>query len=175
MKPFAPPEPAHERSGVRVVVALTGAAFLAYFCMYAFRKPFTVGNYSDGYFLGTSIRLKTALTVSQLLGYAVSKFLGIKYCSEVGRARRAAWLIGCIVFAQAALIAFAIVPHDWKVLAMFLNGLPLGMVWGFIISYLEGRRVFEALIAGLSCSFILSTGVVKDVGAILLHRGVSEW
>lgn len=50
------------------------------------------------------------------------------------------------------------------------------MVWGLVVSYLEGRRASELLLAGLSCSFILASGVVKDVGRWLMRvEGVSEW
>ena len=53
---------------------------------------------------------------------------------------------------------------------LFLNGLPLGMIWGLLFGYMEGRRVSEALGAILCASFILSSGVVKSVGAFLLLR-----
>ena len=39
-------------------------------------------------------------------------------------------LIALIVAAELALILFAVLPQNWKVAAIFLNGLPLGMVWG---------------------------------------------
>lgn len=63
---------------------------------------------------------------------------------------------------------FTVVPDGWRPLAMFLNGLPLGMVWGLVVWYLEGRRVAEVLLAGLSCSFIIASGAVKDVGRTVL-------
>src|SRR5205823_9074791 len=40
---------------------------------------------------------------------------------------------------------------------------------------LEGRRTSEVLMIGLSCSYILSSGAVKDIGRELLRAGVSEW
>ena len=58
------------------------AAFMAYFCVYAFRKPFTAATYEGLQFAGTDIQLKTAFVVSQILGYTVSKYLGIKLVSE---------------------------------------------------------------------------------------------
>lgn len=172
-----PPPPSHKPRPAHTLgtaVCLTCAAFLVYFCMYGVRKPFAVGMYEGAYFLGTGIRLKTALVLSQLLGYAFSKLSGIKFCSEASRHNRAWWLLGCVAVSELALIAFALVPGDWKVLAMFVNGLPLGLVWGLVIAYLEGRKLFEALFAGLSCSFILSSGAVKDVGALLLQHSASE-
>jgi len=143
--------------------------------MYGVRKPFASGTYAGAYFLGTSIKLKTALVLSQLIGYAISKLSGIKFCSEASRRTRAWMILGCVGVSELALIAFALVPGDWKALAMFVNGLPIGMIWGLVVAYLEGRRLFEVLFAGLSCSFILSSGAVKDVGSILLRHGVGEF
>jgi hypothetical protein len=57
---------------------------------------------------------------------------------------------------------------------MILNGLPLGMIWGLVFSYLEGRRNSELLGAILCASFILSSGVVKSVAVLFLHAGVRE-
>jgi hypothetical protein len=51
---------------------------------------------------------------------------------------------------------------------MLLNGLPLGMVFGLVVRYLEGRRTSDILLAGLACSFIIASGVFKDVGRAIL-------
>ena len=154
---------------------LTLAAFGAYFCMYAFRKPIAVARFDGAAFLGTGVELKTALLVGQVAGYALSKYLGIVVCSALSARSRAATLVGFVVLAELALVLFAVAPGGWKVAAMFLNGLPLGMVWGLVIRYLEGRRSSEVLLSGLSVSFIVSSGVVKDVGLWTMGRwGVSE-
>ena len=145
-------------------------SFSTYFCMYAFRKPFSAGEFKGETFLGDHIELKTAFVISQIIGYALSKFIGIKICSEVSRGKRASTLILMIVLAQLALLLFAVVPNNFKVLAMLLNGLPLGMVWGITVRYLEGRRTSEILLAGLSCSFIVSSGTVKQIAG----RAVTE-
>ncbi|NQT41062.1 MAG: hypothetical protein HQ581_26455 [Planctomycetes bacterium] len=149
------------------------ASFSTYFCMYAFRKPFAAATYGDlDTFLG--LDLKTALVISQLVGYTLSKVIGMKVCSELGRANRAWALIGLVIWAQAALVLFAVVPTSWKVLAILLNGLSLGMIWGLVVRYLEGRRLSEMVLAGLSCSYIVSSGVVKDVGRMWISAGVSD-
>lgn len=154
--------------GAGLVLWATGAAFAAYLCMYAFRKPFAAATYDGARLLGTTIDLKTAFLVSQIVGYALSKVIGIKVCSEATRHGRAALLVGLVVWAELALVLFAVLPPDLKPLAMFLNGLPLGMVWGLVVWYLEGRRTSELLLAGLSCAFIVGSGIVKDVGSALL-------
>ncbi len=144
------------------------ASFSTYFCMYAFRKPFSAVGYEGLQFLGTTVDFKTALVVSQIVGYALSKVIGIKVCPEASRGTRAMGLVGLILVAQLSLLLFAVLPGNWKVLAIFCNGLPLGMVWGLVVWYLEGRRTSEMLLAGLSCSFIVASGVVKDVGRWLM-------
>src|SRR6266705_1498250 len=151
------------------------AAFSTYFCMYAFRKPFAAAKFEGEFFLHTSVALKTAIVISQIIGYALSKYIGIKVCSEVSAARRAITLVALIVWAELALIAYGLVPNNLKVVAIFFNGLPLGMVWGLVVWYLDGRRMSELLLAGLSCSYIVSSGIVKDLGRAMMEGGVALW
>lgn len=150
-------------------------AFATYFCMYAFRKPFAAAKFEGISFFGTEVELKTALVISQIVGYALSKFIGIKICSEAGGTKRAWLLIWLILWAEAALLLFAILPPNWRIIPIFLNGLPLGMVWGLVVSYLEGRRTSELLLAGLSCSYIVSSGMVKDFARALMEGDVARW
>ncbi len=140
------------------------AAFTAYFAMCAFRRPFMVLDFS-GEYVGTGpIELKTALVISQIFGYGLSKFLGISACSQIRRQQMWILLLCLIGMAQGALVMLATLPEKWKLMAMFLNGLPLGMIWGFMVRYLEGRRMSDLMLSVLACSFILGSGVVKDVG-----------
>lgn len=147
------------------------AAFSAYFCMYAFRKPFAAATF-EGEVAG--VDLKIALVVSQVVGYALSKFLGIAAVSGADRSRRALMLVALIGAAELALLAFGWLPPGGKVVAIFFNGLPLGMVWGLVFSFLEGRQTSELLGAGLSTSYIVASGAVKSVGKWLLLLGVPE-
>lgn len=150
------------------------AAFLTYFCMYAFRKPFTAGEFGE--FEVYQIGYKTILIAAQVAGYTVSKFIGIKVISEMPAGRRAASIIGLIGIAEVALLLFAVVPPPYNWPLLFINGLPLGMVFGLVLSFLEGRQVTEALSAGLCASFIVASGVVKSVGrALIVDFGVSEF
>ena len=59
------------------------ASFSTYFCMYAFRKPFAAATFAGLQFFGTTIKLKKAIVISQIIGYALSKYAGIKICSEI--------------------------------------------------------------------------------------------
>ena len=40
-----------------------------------------------------------------------------------------------------SLLGFALAPRPWNAGFMFLNGIPLGMVWGLVFGILEGRKV----------------------------------
>ncbi|GMV39048.1 MAG: hypothetical protein AMXMBFR64_07640 [Myxococcales bacterium] len=152
------------------------AAFSTYFCMYAFRKPFAVGTFAGTVDLPLlpPMDYKVALIIAQVLGYCISKFIGIKVVSEMSPGRRAAAVLVVIGVAWAALLLFAITPAPWSVVFLFLNGIPLGMVWGLVFGFLEGRRVSDVLGAGLSASYIVASGAVKSVGKLLLDAGVPE-
>lgn len=148
------------------------AAFGTYFCMYGFRKPFTAASFSGTAVWG--VDFKTAAVLAQVLGYMASKFIGIKVISETPPQRRARTILVVIVLAEAALLLFGAIPRPWNAACLFLNGLSLGMVFGLVLGFLEGRRLTEALTAGLCASFILADGVAKSVGSWLLHLGLAE-
>ncbi|HEV3082445.1 MAG TPA: DUF5690 family protein, partial [Gemmataceae bacterium] len=149
------------------------AAFGTYFCMYAYRKPFAASDYG-GESLG-DLAYKPLLVTAQTLGYMISKFLGIKVIAEMKREQRAAGILALIGFAELALFFFGLVPPPYNLVFLFLNGLPLGMVFGLVLGFLEGRRQTEALTGWLCASFIVADGVTKGVGAWLLTVGVSPY
>jgi hypothetical protein len=161
------------RSGTAFVLYASGAAFAAYSCMYAFRKPFAVGHFAGLEFLGMDY--KTLIVIAQVIGYMLSKFLGIRVIAELGRTRRPLLLLVLIGSAEAALVLFAVVSPPWNFVFLFLNGIPLGMVWGVVFSYLEGRRSTDLMTLGLCVSFIVASGFVKTVGKWILGWGVSEF
>jgi hypothetical protein len=149
------------------------AAFSAYGCMYAFRRPISVAKFADMQAWG--LDYKTTVTLAQLIGYTISKFLGIRFVSEALPSQRIAAISVLIGVSELALLAFAIAPLPWNVLCLLMNGLPLGMVWGLIIFFVEGRRVTELLGLGLSVSVIFASGWVKSAGAWTMNYwGISE-
>ncbi|WP_437596055.1 DUF5690 family protein [Sorangium sp. So ce590] len=152
------------------------AAFATYFCMYAFRKPFAVGTFTGAVALPLlpDLDLKSFYIIAQVIGYCASKFLGIKVVSEMRPERRALAILTCICVSEAALVLFALVPTPYAALFLVLNGLPLGMVWGLVFGFLEGRRVSDLLGAGLCASFIVASGFVKTIGKLTLGWGVPE-
>ncbi len=150
------------------------AAFGAYFCMYAFRKPFSVATFEGLEVF--DIDYKILLIIAQVMGYVLSKFIGIKVISELKSSKRALYLVLLILLSEIALVFFAITPQPYNIIFMFLNGLPLGMIWGIVFSYLEGRKLTEILGVILCASFIVSSGMVKSVGIFTMDSwGVSQF
>jgi hypothetical protein len=149
-------------------------AFCTYACMYAFRKGITATTFEGMAFAGISYKIW--LVTAQVLGYATSKLLGIKVVSEMTPGRRAWSLLGFVAFAEVALLGFALVPAPYNIVFLFLNGLPLGMVYGVVLGFLEGRKQTDAMVAGLTASFIFASGFVKTIALTLKNSyGVSEF
>ncbi len=159
---------------VALTIFATVVAFCTYTCMYSFRKAFQAADYADAPQLW-DLTYKSVLVITQVIGYALSKFIGIKVVSEMSSNRRAWTLLGLMTVAGVALVGFALTPAPYNWPWMFFNGLPLGMVWGLVFSYLEGRKQTEVMGLGLCASFIFASGVVKDMGKWLMGLGVTEW
>jgi len=152
----------------------TLVAFCLYTCIFAFRKTFTVGTFEGLAYLGVSY--KVWLIIAQVIGYGLAKFIGIKVISELPAFQRAKGIIIMISIAGLSWLFFAITPAPYNIIFLFTNGLPLGMGWGLVFGYLEGRRVTEVLGAGLSVSFIFSSGFAKSVGGFVMKNwGTSEY
>ena len=148
--------------------------FLTYAVVYAFRKPFTAGTFEGLTFLG--INYKVCLVISQALGYTLSKFYGIKFIAELNRFGRWKIILLLIGIAWIALFFFAIIPPPYNIPFLFINGFPLGMIWGIVFSYVEGRRATDFIGAALAVSFIFSSGFVKSIAKyLMLDCGVTEF
>jgi hypothetical protein len=154
-----------------IFVSLT--AFGLYTCIYAFRKTFAAATYTDLIFLG--VEYKIWLVTFQVCGYAVSKFVGIKLIAELKASSRGKGILIIVLIAGLSWFFFGWIPAPLNILCLFINGLALGLAWGMVFSYLEGRKVTEALGAALSVSFIFSSGLCRSAGAYLIRDwNVSE-
>jgi len=142
--------------------------------MYGFRKPYTVGSYENFIFFGISY--KVCLVIAQVLGYMISKFYGIKFISAMKPENRAGYIILFISIAWVSLLLFAIIPPPYNIFCMFINGLPLGMVFGLVFGFLEGRRTTELMGAVLATSFIFASGLAKTIGKwLILDFNFTDW
>ena len=163
-------------SKINIAVLLNGAlaSFGLYFCMYAFRKPFSVATFDGQMLFG--IDYKILLILAQVVGYMLSKFIGIRVVSALQVQHRVAYLTGMILFAELTLVLFGLLPSPYNFILFFLNGLSLGMIWGITFSFLEGRKMTEILSIILCSSFIVSSGAVKSVGLWLMTTyAISEF
>nr|WP_315035714.1 DUF5690 family protein [uncultured Chryseobacterium sp.] len=158
----------------RVTLKAAFAAFGVYFCMYGFRKPFTVASFEGLSYWG--IDYKILIIIAQAVGYFISKFIGIKFISELKPAKRLMYLFSFIAVAELSLLGFAVIPAPYNILCMFFNGIPLGMIWGIVFSYIEGRKTTEIIGLFLCSSFVVSSGFTKSAGKFLMDTfPVSEF
>jgi hypothetical protein len=155
-----------KNSELALIIKAASAVFITYLSMYAFRKPFTAAQYNNIRLWG--LDYKILLIITQLIGYTISKYFGIKIISELSANKRTITLITLMAASWVSLLFFGIVPAPYNLPFIFLNGLPLGMIWGVVFSYIEGRRHTELLGVAMASSFIISSGIVKGVGSYLL-------
>lgn len=150
------------------------SAFCLYTCIFALRKTFGVATYEGLTVWGHSF--KVWMVISQVLGYMLSKFIGIKIVSELGAHARLKGILLMVSIAALSWLGFAVTLTPYNLIFLFFNGLPLGMVWGMVFAYLEGRKLTEVLGASLSVSFIFSAGFAKTVGGFIMRDwGTSEF
>ncbi|ALI97694.1 DUF5690 family protein [Rufibacter tibetensis] len=162
------------RSQIKVGVYAAVVVFLTYIMIFGFRKSFTVATY-DGIEIG-GYSYKTILVISQMLGYLLAKFYGIKYISELKRTGRGTVILLLTGISWVSWLFFAVVPLPYNIVFLFVNGFPLGMLWGVVFSYVEGRRSTDFIGATLAVSFIFASGFVKSVGAwLMVQFGISEF
>ena len=144
------------------------SAFGAYTSMYAFRKAFAAGTFTGQQYF--HVDYKVWLVIAQILGYTCSKFYGIRFIAEIKGNKRGLSILLLVSIAWLALLAFAFVPAPYNIIFLFINGFPLGLIWGLVFGYLEGRRSTEFMAAVLSISLIFASGFVKTVARTLLHN-----
>lgn len=144
------------------------AAFSTYLCFYPFRRAYTAATYQDLYYFG--VHFKILMITAQVLGFAVSKGIGVKIVSELKPEKRA-WAL--VVFTGLSLICmllFSFVPAPYNLVFVFLASLPLGLFYGVILGFLEGRKSTDLLVAALTASFIVGSGFAKSIGNWVLNN-----
>ncbi|WP_238429870.1 DUF5690 family protein [Chitinophaga agri] len=157
---------------IAIFSALT--AFAAYTCIFAFRKAFNVAAY-NGYSVW-GIDYKIVLVITQVAGYMTSKFYGIRFISEMKRAGRGRLILLLVGISWLAWLLFALIPPPYNVWTLFLNGFPLGMLWGVVFSYVEGRKTTDLISAALAVSFIFASGLAKSLAQWVMDAlSVSEY
>jgi hypothetical protein len=150
------------------------AAFCTYLCFYPFRRAYTAATFDDLYFFG--IHFKILMITAQVMGFAVSKGIGVKIVSEMKPQNRARNLMIFTGLSGLSMLFFGIVPAPYNLIFVFFASLPLGMFYGVILGFLEGRMITDLLVAALTASFIIGSGFAKSIGKwVMDFLGVSEF
>lgn len=151
----------------------SAVSFCLYLCIFSIRKTFGVATYEGLTYWG--IDYKVLMITFQVIGYLISKFIGIKVVSEMKAGYRTLGILLMVSIATVSWLFFGLTPAPYNLVFLFFNGLPLGMVWSLVFGYLEGRKSTEVLGASLSVSFIFAGGFGKTVGGLVMRDwGVSE-
>ena len=150
------------RSSFNQTLFASVTAFFTYMCFYPFRRAYTAATYEDLVFIG--VNFKILIITAQVLGFAVSKGLGIKYVSEMLPEKRSRNLLIMISLSLICYLFFALTSAPYNLFFIFLASLPLGMVYGTILGFLEGRKTTDLLVAVLTASFIMGSGFAKSIG-----------
>jgi Family of unknown function (DUF5690) len=150
------------RSSFNLTLFASVTAFFTYMCFYPFRRAYTAATYEDLAFFG--VNFKILIITAQVLGFAVSKGLGIKYVSEMLSENRSRNLLIMIGLSWICYLFFALTPAPYNLFFIFMASLPLGMVYGTILGFLEGRKTTDLLVAVLTASFIMGSGFAKSIG-----------
>ncbi len=151
---------------VYVAAFASVVTFLTYASVYAYRKPFTVGEFVKFHSIW-GIPYKDVLVIAQVVGYMLSKFYGIRFIAELKHIGRGKTILLLVGISWLALLLFALVPAPFNIIFLLINGFPLGMIWGIVFSFVEGRKATDLIGACLSVSFIFSSGFVKSIGKYL--------
>ncbi len=120
-------------SGFWFAVYATVMAFSLYTCVYAFRKTFSVATFDGISYAGISF--KVWLVTFQVIGYAFSKFVGIKVISELKATSRSVGILIMVAIAGISWLFFGLVPRPYNLIFLFTNGFPLGLVWGMVFGF----------------------------------------
>ncbi|MDR2680644.1 MAG: DUF5690 family protein [Tannerella sp.] len=155
------------------VIRTGGGVLVAYFLVYALRKAFTASTF-DGLSLW-GLDYKVVISMCQITGYLLSKYCGIKIVSELKRAHRLPAIILSAAGAELSLVLFGLIPYPVNCFCLFFNGLSLGCMWGFLFSYIEGRRLTDILAGFLGVSIVISSGAAKSFGLYVLSFHVSPF
>jgi len=162
------------RNSFNLTLFASITAFFTYLCFYPFRRAYTAATYDDLAYFG--VNFKILIITAQVLGFAVSKGLGIKYVSEMLAQNRSRNLLIMIFLSWICYLFFALTPAPFNLLFIFMASLPLGMVYGTILGFLEGRKTTDLLVAVLTASFIMGSGFAKSIGKwVMTSLGVSQF
>jgi len=149
------------------------AAFSAYFSIYGISSSLFAATF-DGVKVFGGLDLKVAFSISQMLGYAISKVAGAIIIPTIKRHHRCPTLILLAILAEAPLVIFGFTPAVCQVMMVFLSGIPMAWMWGIMVMYLEGRRTSEFLLMGLYLSVMVASGAAKSIALAVLQAGISE-
>jgi hypothetical protein len=156
----------------QTALVLGCVAFSFYTSLYFIKTSLFAARW-DGQ-LWRGIELKTALALSQSLGYLVGKLPAaiLVPTLDLPQLPRAALVV---LWSSGALTVCAgLAPGTLGVPCSALAAVFLASGWSLVVRFTEGRARTDAIVSVVSISWISASGLVKSVGALLMQIGLSE-
>ena len=141
------------------------------FATYGISTAIFSGEYNTQSVFGNT---KNALTIAQILGYLVGKFIGMRIFARIHKEHRIYYLMLIYVLATIPLIIFGVLPPVGQVIMFFLSSIPMVLFWGFLVFYIEGRNSTVIIIMIVYMALIMASGVAKTIGTLIMNGGISE-
>lgn len=142
------------------------SAFLIYLSFYGLRVPFKQ-LYSEGerWSLYQNTTQQSANLVFHQAGYMLGKIYAISHNAEAKKRNVAIELMMIYAVTTVALAVFAFLPPSAKPFALIFQGFPLALVWGLLVTYLEGRNTSDVLLICLCLSFVVGNGIFSRLSS----------
>src|SRR5689334_22565870 len=103
--------------GIGFTLYASISAFCLYTCVYAFRKTFAAATFEGVEYLGMGY--KSWLVIFQVVGYGMSKFIGIKVISELKAHSRSFGILLMVTIAGVSWLLFALIPAPYNIIFLF--------------------------------------------------------
>jgi len=154
---------------MKTTIYLIVTSFILYANLFGIISPvFSVVYNTQSVFGETT----NALTLARILGSISGKLLGIYILPQIKKEKRMYWLMLFHILTTIPIIIFGTGHPIVQIVMIYISNVFAVLVWGPLLSYIEGRKYTDLIVIFLYLSFIVGTGVVKTIGASLLNAGV---
>ncbi|CAK8990004.1 unnamed protein product [Durusdinium trenchii] len=166
-----------DQGGTTIWISFTASVCyaLCYFWRYPiFMLPPEILKAKTLHVLGRDLSLQECISMAFVLGFGAAKLPAMRLQTSNFFFRYRLGILLMMLFLSMALAALAgLLPIPiLQVLCIFGSSFVSSFLYGGIVTYLEGRRSTEILLASISASLVFAGTVSRACAAELLHWGV---
>lgn len=177
------PDTPTKHSEFNINARLAISCSLSYCLNYFLRNPLfmlrdDISKQTAALIFGTNITLQEALTIVYCVAFGLAKFPAVHVMSSAIYFRHRLQFLSTLVVLSAALctlpLAFSGGAPKTTLCGLFLGCFPSSMLYGGLVSYVEGRRSTELIIAVVHFSMVFSGSASRGTATAVLSLGVSD-